>query len=229
MIKQLKMGIKLLPYCHGVIANMVSAVAMLVIGIWMEAGTLTLQVPRTEFNAFQNFGALMILVGAMWPLQMLISLNVPGMIAASPWKKKIQTSVFSLLSGAGYLVSFLVVVALKLLKYSSGKLEYEILVVELLGLPGSILLLNVYMAFAVKYFMAATIVFCFAMSFIMNMHGIFYYFGWLNVENITVLMAIGMGILSIGISMLLDYGVTLLIYKKPVSKYSQMNSLKKKM
>lgn len=229
MIKQLKMGIKLLPYCHGVVANILSAVAMLVIGIWMEVQTLMLQVPRTDFNAFQNFGSLMILVGAMWPLQMLISLNVPGMIAASPWKKRIQTSVFSLLSGAGYLVFYLLVVAIKLLKYFSGKLEYEILVVELLGLPLSIILLNVYMAFALKYFMASTVVFCFAISLIMNIHGIFYYFGWLNVENITILMAIGMGILSIGLSMLLDYGVTLLIYKKPVSKYSQMNSLKKKM
>ena len=79
MIKQLKMGFKLLPYCHGVMANVISGLVMLVIGVWMEVHSLNLTVPRTEFNAMQNLGGLMILIGAMWPLQMLISLNVPGM------------------------------------------------------------------------------------------------------------------------------------------------------
>lgn len=229
MIKQLKMGIKLLPYCHGVVVNSISAVIMLAVGMWIEIHPVRLAVPRTEFNAMQNIGGFMILIAAMWPLQMLISLNVPGMIAASPWKKRIQTSVFALVSGACYLVAYLLVVAIKLFKYSGGSIDYDMLVVELLGFPFSILLLNVYMAFALKYFVASTIVFCTVISITMNLHGVFYYFGWFSVENITVPMAIGVGLFSILLGMALDYIVTWLLYKKPVSKYSQINSLKKKM
>lgn len=229
MIKQLKMGFKLLPYCYGVVTNLILLVIMLVIGISAEAHSFELPVKGTDFNAYQNLGGYIILVAGMFVLQMLISLNVPDFMATSPWKKRIQTSVFALMSFVCYFVCYVIIVGLKIMKYSAGTISYEMLIVELLGFPIMILMLNVYMAIALKYFVASTVVFCLLMPVLMSMHGIAYYFGWIQLDGITLAGVIALGVLSLVVGSVLDYLLLKLIYKKPVSKYSQVSSLKKKM
>lgn len=226
MIKQLQIGFKLLKYSHGVIINTVSIAAMLVIGIWLEAMPITI---LGRGFILRSIGGYCILMTGMFVLQMLVSLNVPDIVAVSPWKKRIQTSVFSITAGVCFTVSFLLLLAVKMVKYSYGLVDYTNLVTELLGIPPLILLLIVYMAFSLKYFVASTFVFCIVMPAVSSLYELGVNWNWFSVDGITVGMAVAVCLLTILISVVLAYGILCLIYKKPVSKYSQMNGLKKKM
>ena len=117
MIKQLQMGIKLLRYTHGIVANTVLGVLILLVGIIMELGSSGSTGMAT---ASLSVGGYFILMTAMWPLQMLISLNVPRIVAASPWKKRIQTSVFSVSAVLYFTLTYTLVMVLKLIKWKSG-------------------------------------------------------------------------------------------------------------
>ena len=105
----------------------------------------------------------------------------------------------------------------------------EYFVMEMVGLAVVAILLLSYMSFCLKYFMLSTVVFCIATPLLMNFLPLAYYFGWISFAGITPAMSVIIGILAILVSVVLSYGILCLIYKKPISKYSQMNSLKKKM
>jgi len=160
---------------------------------------------------------------------MLISLNVPNVVAVSPWKKRIQTSVFAISGGVTFGVTFLIVLALKLFKYSFGMINTADMVIVLMSLPGMIIMVLLYMAFCLKYFVASTIVFCFTLPIAMYVPELGLFFGWFSYEKISVGMAVAICGLAVLLAAVLAYGVACLIYKKPISKYSQMNGLKKKM
>ena len=91
MIKQLRMGFNLLRYTHGIKTCVGFGAVMFLIGVGME---LCFSAPM-EGVSF-SVGGYFVLITAMWPLQLLISMNVPEFVVTSPWKKRIQTSVFAI-------------------------------------------------------------------------------------------------------------------------------------
>ncbi len=226
MIKQLQMGIKLLRYTHGIVANTVLGALILLVGILMELGSSG---SSGMAVASLSVGGYFILMTAMWPLQMLISLNVPGVVAASPWKKRIQTSVFSVSAVVYFTLTYTLVMVLKLLKWKSGFVSEERFVIEMLQMVVFVFILMIYMATSLKYFVVSTIVFCIVMPAFMVSYMIAYNMDILARLNLGPVAVILIGYATIFLSTLLGNGILHLLYKKPVSKYSQMSSLRKKM
>lgn len=227
MIKQLQMGFKLLKYTHGIATNIASLILIFVIGIYFEL--LPVLEPRIEHRYIIHVGSYFIMMSALFILQMLISLNVPNVVAVSPWKKRIQTSVFALMVIVSYGITFLPMLGMKYFKYSSGILTYSALVEELMLLPVMTILTIVYMAVALKYFVASTVIFFVILPVVMGVQAVGPLVGWFSYAGISLGMAIALCIAAIFLGAALSYGLLCLLYKKPVSKYSQNNSLKKKM
>lgn len=221
MIKQLQMGIKLLRYAYGKKINTILGLIMFLVGMAMElfAGG----------NSGFSMGSYFILITALWPLQMLISLNVPAVVAASPWKKKIQTSVFVVSEFFYFLVTYGIVVLVKLFRYKNGTLSTEALTAELLMVTVFMIMLILYMAFSLKYFVVSTVVFVIMMYVFMIGYQAAYYMGMLEGIRIAPAVNIISGVAVLLVGCLLSYVVLCLLYKKPISKYSQMSSLRKKM
>lgn len=227
MIKQLQMGFKLLKYTHGIATNIASLILIFVIGTYFEL--LPVLEPGIEHRYIINVGSYFIMMSALFILQMLISLNVPNVVAVSPWKKRIQTSVFALMVIVSYGITFLPMLGMKYFKYSSGILTYSALVEELMLLPVMTILTIVYMAVALKYFVASTVIFFIILPVVMGVQAVGPLVGWFSYAGISLGMAIALCVAAIFLGAALSYGVLCLLYKKPVSKYSQNNSLKKKM
>lgn len=230
MIKQLQMGFKLLKYTHGIATNIASLILIFVIGIWFElAPVFEPGAADLEHRFIFNIGSYFIMMSALFILQMLISLNVPNVVAVSPWKKRIQTSVFSLMALVSYGITLLPMLVIKYYKYTSGYLTYSALVEEVMLLPLMIILTIVYMAVALKYFVVSTIIFCFMIPVVMGIQAVGPLVGWFNYAGISLGMAVALCVAAIFVGVALSHGILCLLYKKPVSKYSQMNGLKKKM
>jgi len=176
-----------------------------------------------------NMGSYFILITAMWPLQMLISLAVPDYVSVSPWKKKIQTSVFAISSFIYYLVSYLLVLAVKLIRYRRGIVTAQELSLELLTIAAFIIVVSLYMAACLKYFAASTVIFCIGMPVVMMGSMVVLELDFLLEKLPSPMWSMVIGFAAVLLSAILSYGLLLLLYKKPVSKYSQMSGLRKKM
>lgn len=223
MIKQLKMGFKLMRYAHGMLGCVFAGVIFFLIGIVID-----LNATQTA-GTMKYVGSFFILITAMWPLQLLYSIDVSNEVAVSPWKKKLQTSVSALVGAASFLVTYLIVLGLSWYKYKSQMVTREEAVIELFLCAASILILLVYMGAALKYLVVSTILFFIAYYALMI---------WINVDvvlhpgrfqDVSLVVASVAGFVALGIGALLHYGITLLLYKKPISKYSQLSALRKKM
>jgi len=223
MIKQLQMGFKLLKYTHGIKMSLILGVVMLVMGVSMEG-----VFGPADFT-INNMGSYFILITAMWPLQMLISLAVPDYVSVSPWKKKIQTSVFAISSFIYYLVSYLLVLAVKLIRYRRGIVTAQELSLELLTIAAFIIVVSLYMAACLKYFAASTVIFCIGMPVVMMGSMVVLELDFLLEKLPSPMWSMVIGFAAVLLSAILSYGLLLLLYKKPVSKYSQMSGLRKKM
>ena len=230
MIKQLRMGFKLLKFTHGIVSNIASLILIFVIGIWFELAPLfEPSVTGSEHRFIFSLGSYFVMMSALFILQMLISLNVSNVVAVSPWKKRIQSSVFSLMALVTFGITFVLVLVIKYYKYISGISTYTALVEEVMLLPLAIILTIVYMAVALKYFVVSSIIFCIMIPVVMAIQAVGPMVGWFSYEAISIGMAVSLCVVSIFVGVAISYGVLCLLYKKPISKYSQMNGLKKKM
>ena len=224
MIKQLQMGYKLLRYAHGVKTCVIWSIIIFIYGVLVEWYTMPDEVSGV------HMGIYFIIMVAMWPLQLLASMNVPYVIASSPWKKKIQTSVAAVLSTVCFLFTYAVVAIIEGIKFRKNLITAEDLTFLVLWGGGFALMLMVYMACSTKYFVVSTIVFFVAMSGISAIASIrnFFEIPFLHI-SLHPALVIMLGILLVVLGGLLQYGISVLLYKAPVSKYSQMNSLRRKM
>lgn len=222
MIKQLQMGFKLLKYAYGIKSCIAWGTLMLVFGILIEWGAIS-------GTASHNMGAFFIVITAMWPIQLLISLNVPNLVAASPIKKKLQTSIFSIITEVCFLVFYLLVIAVKVMKYANGKISGEEVAIDAIMVAFLCMIAVIFLAFSTKYFVASTAVFAVTISIFMAACNFIYFTERYKEWNLSIGAGIGIGIAIIVLTSVVQYAVAVLLYKKPISKYSQLNSLRKKM
>lgn len=100
MKEQLSKGWKLSGYGLGVKTQRVFCI------IFLIAGTLLKLFPlETEYMAI-DVGAVFLFCSAMFPAQLVMSLDMSQMVQASPYKKKLQTSIPAKMTTAGILIMF---------------------------------------------------------------------------------------------------------------------------
>lgn len=212
MIKQIKTGFKLLPYTYGKFTNIFMCVVLLFCGI-----------AASMFGLLSAMGMYLLVASGMCMVQMLYSVSVSDMVQTSPWKKPIQTSVSAWMSFIGFSAAYLISFLLQLVRISNHPDE-RVMAGNVLLVGGVVApLMMIYIGLALKYFVRATVLFFAAIW------GLMYYVQSFSPNEAKapfgVCVAVGFGLIVAGA--LAQYGITLLVYRKPVAKRSQLVGLRK--
>lgn len=210
MTESIKMGMKMLRYGWGLKTSIVLATVQFVLAIFLGK---------------MYVGSYMVLMIAMWPAQLLWSLNISGIVQTSPWKKRMQTTVPTCITSSSILLIYLLLLVRKLSAISKNPEIKTDIIFELIMISFTILLIMLYVGIAYKIFYLATILFVVSFSGTVMLVEILLALGVFH--NISLGGAIGSGFGAIIAGTLLQYGELLLLYKRPVSKGAQMTGLRK--
>jgi len=219
MIKQIKLSFKLLKYAYGIPSCSLFALLFLITGIVVKC-----IVPPG------NFISLLIMYSGLWVGQLFYSFGVSKWVRSSAWVKKIETSMLVLLNIITMLALYGVVVIISLIQLQgASEKQMTFIYIELVisGVIASILMLS--LAFAYKYFFGMMLFFCLGGFFGGTLIGFFREMNFFVTVDITLGKSIIIGVLMILLGGVLQYGLSMLIYRKPISKWSQLNALSKHM
>lgn len=99
---------------HGISVklNMAMMILFILLGIMGELVVVFLNTANRLATGL-DFGALLLFCAAMYPTQILMSANLTGMVQASPYKKKLQTTAPALLSLGGNLIAIAVILLIR--------------------------------------------------------------------------------------------------------------------
>ena len=220
MINNWKLGLKSLKYAYGIKPNFfLMIVFMLISLVFYTIG------PRINSRFL---GGYMLMCMAILPTQMVYSLSVSNIVQSSPLKKKMQTIVPAVFTCGNLVIMYLVnvlIYGVMVWVHPESVLEMGN---EVLLLALTMMVMSIYMGLAYKYFAVSVIMF------------LFVYFSLYIGKNFVILDQFGSGAVFFGIMALLglasvvvggvmQYWVSLLVYKAPMSKMAQVASLRKEL
>lgn len=214
MIKDLKLGIKMLRYCFKTTQFVVVAAIFFLIGI----GYAFISLPNTVHLKYVYW-----LIDGVFCTQMLLSLSISSMVQSSPRKKALQTSVPALMSLACNLVMYVFAVALQLLVWklgmgghdeSSGFILFGVLAMLTMSYSGAgykkyLITTSIYVVAIMVYCVGGT-------------GGLF-----AGLPQFPVGIAILIGLAEILAGAGLHYALSLLFYRQPISKFAQHRQLQR--
>jgi len=165
-------------------------------------------------------GAMLLMATAMYPTQMLYNVCGSQLVQSSPYKRAIMTSLTTIVTLCCGILHYLVVMGIEGIRIlinpeAAGNSAYIILLTGMF-----LLLIEVYLAIAYRYFQVSMFV------MIGSITGFYYLFGitgdgaialqCLSGISIPAAIAAGLGFAVLG--SLLQYGISLLVYKIPISR-----------
>lgn len=216
MMEQIKIAVKLLKYSYGVVGGAIYA------GIFLVLGICGVMLP----TFLGLYTSMLILIAGMWVMQLFYSFGVSKLIRTSIWMKKIETSTSALINVVVTLGLYLVIVVMKLLMIGGAdeqQIEYMSNELMLLGIFAFAMMVS--SATAYKYFVGTMLLFWVVCVPIGGLH-----MRTLEVSlGISFPVAVVLGVLGIIAGGLAQYGIALLFYKYPPSKWAQTNALQKYM
>lgn len=224
MINNLKLGIKIFRYGSGWVSMMVCSGIFLVLGLLMNIGYDVLEIAGRPGDIF-------LLFVAVCPIQILYSLSASNFIASSPAKKRMQTSVTATVCCFNMIVMYLVNFLFKVIMLTGHPENIGTACAEMVSLAGLAVLFMLYLAVAYK---------CFWMSIVGGIAAYFYTIARLNGLNVflpeifensagSFALALFIGLVIIVLGGFGQYGLALLVYKLPMSKYAQSATVRKEM
>lgn len=217
MIKQLKMGFKMLRYTFG------TKMCIGLMALFMVMG-IALSLIHTDRT---TPGTYLLLVVGMWPVQLIYSMNVSRQVQTSPWKKAMETSIPTLISFVGLFACYLVAILIKLPQLgNASEEELGYMAAEMIFSGTLLMILMLYCGLAYKFFILSTVIFFvmyLGMTIAYNM------IIWTTAIRFSFGAAVVIGMLEIVIGALLQYGVSLLVYRYPLAKRAQLRGLQKYM
>lgn len=224
MMNNFKLGIKMLRYGSGLVSMMVCGVIFFVLGLLIYIWDKTFE------NAGLS-GDVLMMVLVMFPAQIIYSLSVSNLVQSSPVKKRMQTSV------PATVTCFCVIALYLLLSLINGIMiirhpEYiRAICVETVTMAVFVAFIMISIAVAYKHFW---------MSFIDGFAVYYMIFARMTiVEKFqfeifgsnagSFVLALVIGLIIIVLGGIGQYGVSLLVYKAPMSKYAQSAAVRKEM
>ncbi len=222
MMNDWKLGMKMLRYGYGIKMYCILGGIVIVLNI------AAIILGGTTGNAIPS--GYMLLVVGMLPVQVLFSLNITGMVQASPCKKKLQTSVPALLNFSIMTVMYLceaLVCGIMILVNPQCR---EWMGKTLVLMAGLLAVTMLYMSVAYKYFVVPSL--CLIPIICIGLTG-----GIIGDGRLTDLLktdfSLGQAVLA-GLALLIvgalgQYFISLLVYKAPLDKMSQAAPLRKLM
>lgn len=205
-----RFAIKCMKYCHNLKINLICMGIMLMVALMY----IIMDISR-------GVGFYMILVLTMYPAQFLYTVCGSQLVQSSPYKKALMTSlpVMTTLCGSAAVYLLMAAVdAVQIMMKPESAVQYifEILIGGIV-----ILVMNVYVGLVFKYFLASMILLCVSLvGFFRNLRIIGPHISHiaLAVSRCPLSAAIAAGLCLTLLGSLLQYGISLLVYKKPISK-----------
>ena len=227
MIKQCKLAFRLLRYAFGLKSNIIAGVCMGIVGLVLEILT-----HGTNF-----LGSFFLIVLVMYPIQFLYSMSMSNEVVSSPYRKQLQTSMPTYMSLLLSVALFTVLIVIKMVESALYPEDAGLIMGVLLMIAFMQMLLNAYTAIVYKLFIAATIILfvliygvCFTIGFnagIENTNVFNYVLFVFPDEILSPFVAIPLTYLMLVIGAVLQYLLSLAIYKRPLSKRAQGAAMKR--
>ena len=222
MMKDFKTGLRLIRYSYGIKTAILCTIIFLLSGITMQFS-----------NTMSFMGAFFLLIIAMWPTQMLYTLSMSSLVQTSKKKKALRTTIPTLINFAGIIFIYLIVLVVKVVQVKWNPELTSSVTMEMMMLGISMGLVMFYTALAYKYFIISTIFF--VIVYIASYSSYAVVSGvktrWIMAitGKVSIYTAGLIGILFLLFGALIEYGISRLVYKAPMSKMAQMASLRKQL
>lgn len=218
MMESIKMAVKLFRYGWAVKTNVLMALVFFLFGI-----VLALFSGETR-GVMSSY---MLLAVAGFPSQVVGSLNVANMVQASPWKRRMQTSVLALTNGICTLIMYLLILGIKAVQIYVNPDAVADIVFELLMIAVLLLIVMLYYGASFKMMYPATVLFLIIFIVVFSGGQMSYFMGAFAGVPLWVAVCSGFGAILAGT--VLEYGLMRLLYKRPLSKAAQNARLRKYM
>lgn len=210
MINDLKLGVKLLRYTYGIKMNVALVVVcgimdLLFFGIELGIGYVWID------------GYFLLAIG-MVPVQLIFSLNAVNNVLSSPARKKLQTTIPAVMSWCAMEGMYVLVVLKKLILAlvhpdMTGQICTRMVMLALLAVA-----IMAFTGILYKYFIMMVLMTCVLAGFIQFVLYIQWNLFGQSMFSLVWAALIGFALITVGAAM--QYGISLLTYKKPVSKMS---------
>ena len=226
MINNWKLGIKFLRYAHGIKINLIIGIIMLLLNIPVTIAGI--------MSENQLMGGYMLMCVSMLATQMLYSLSASNMVLTTTYRKKLQTSIPAALTCGNMMLMYLINVLINgILALTQGTVR-DSAGTELIILALMMVLIMVYMGSAYKYFTVSSLFLCLLLPVFMNlglsgmsrMNRIGNPFGH---GGMAFMSAAFCGLAMLAAGGLLQYMLSLLVYRAPLSKMAQAAPLRKEL
>lgn len=225
MIKNWKLGMKSLKYAYGIKTNVLVGIAFLALAgvMYIVKGQMILGLG----------GDYMLMCVALLPTQMIYSLSASSMVQASTVRKKLQTSVPAMVTYGNMVLVYLIMILIRLAAVFGHPEQMGRIGGELVVMAGLMLLFMVYLGVAYKYFTLSIAMVLVTVLIISPYNDVVEndLFSWIifsqGWQGIVLSAVLGLLLLTAGGA--LQYLVSLIIYKKPISKMAQAAPLRKEM
>ncbi|MCR5144979.1 MAG: hypothetical protein K6B67_06700 [Lachnospiraceae bacterium] len=208
MLKDLKLGFKLLRYGYKIKMNIVIVAIFLAIAIIVE---------YTSQGENVIGGFYLMLIG-MFVYQMVISTDISAFVASSPMQRKLQVNIPVITSTAAYLLLYTVLLIERVFMIKAfPEREYE-LINSLIMILIMLFVANIYCAICFKYYAIGFIllfVFSFFVGFTFGVNGIDMFMVNLPLSIVGI---IGYGVIFAGAGV--QYAIGSLLYRKPLSEFA---------
>ena len=229
MIKDLKMGIKMMHYCHNKKGNIAICIFFTILGI----ATLIVESLVDGLFDVGLVGGYFMMCAGLFPEQAIYQMSVSNLVLASPARKKMQTVIPVLIGGTSMLVMYLIIILITGIEVlANAEVVYRVCN-NLIVVSFIMLIMMLYMVMAYKYFVVSVFAFAIAYSFLYGGHNYIFVrvlslgiFGN-NLGSFVLAAVIGLAVLII--AGFLAYLLSLLVYRTPISKMSMTAALRKEM
>ncbi|MBQ8822102.1 MAG: hypothetical protein IJZ82_05630 [Lachnospiraceae bacterium] len=220
MIHEMKRAFKLLPYAYNFKANLFLG------GTFVLGGFILVMLTGGDM-VWGRYGGLLAMAGGFFPSQMIFSLGVSEEVLVSPLRKTLFTKAIAMLNWLMFAGIYLISALIRGIQCGGNPMLLSMACRELVLMAVFGTIIMVYGAMALKYFWLPTIMFC-SIYPMVNM-----FWGDVSIKLESGIVSYGLmaaaGFVILLIGAVLGYGISLLIYRKPISKMSQNASLRQYM
>ena len=223
MINDMKKAISLVKYGFQAKMQLISVTIFVLLGVLLEL--------ITRGNYW--IGAFFIIVAPMYFGQLLYSMGMSNLVAASPLKKRLQTSLPTIGNCVFEVVSLSLIVVIKFIEINMHPEEKTANLAVLFMVGVMCLFLNLYSAIIYKYYALSMVLLIIPVMIISALFTNQTLDGWkagAMVDFVCRLNFAGtalIGYLSIAVGGLIQYFLSKALYKKPLSEYAQGMMMRK--
>lgn len=211
MIKNLKTGFKLLKYSYKCKMNLILLALFTVIGLVIEISS----------HGTNMLGGFYFMLSGMYAYQMIVSMDISGMVQSSAMKKRIQINLPVFVSTVLYIILYTVLVIERVILVHVNPQDKDMLMFNLFTIVMMLFIVFIFSAICYKYFVAGFIIFLvLVMGTTFGLNEICMSSGYEFICNMGfgTFIIIGYAVILAGGA--IEYLIGKLLYRKPLSEFA---------